>query len=30
MWEYINQYVSYNTLYHSEVNKEKTAPKRAV
>ena len=25
MWEYVNQYVSYNTLYHSGVNKEKTA-----
>ena len=25
MWEYINQYVSYNTLYHSGAKKEKTA-----
>lgn len=25
MWEYINQCVSYNTLYHSGAKKEKTA-----
>ena len=26
MWEYINQYVSYNTLYHSGAKKEKNSP----
>ena len=25
MWEYVNQYTSYNTLYHSGAKKEKTA-----
>ena len=29
MWEYINQYVSYNTLYHSGA-KKKQPYKRAV
>ena len=26
MWEYINKYASYNTLYHSGAKKEKNSP----
>ena len=29
MWEYINQYVSYNTLYHSGAKIEKNSPQKS-
>ena len=29
MWEYINQYVSCNALYHSGAKKEKNSPQKS-